>query len=375
MMETLLHKPGLEGIVASESAICLIEEDKGSLRYRGYAVEDLAVQASYEEVAYLLLMGDLPSAHELQLWKERIEKVQYLPDYVKHSLELMPSTVHPMDVVRTGVSLLGMVDHEVKDLTHEANLQKAVRLMARIPLLLAYLVRPYHQGVVYQPIQGQSVSANLLYVLTGSQDLAKAKELEISLNLYAEHELNASTFAARVTASTLTDIYGAVTSAIATLKGPLHGGANEGVAQMFMDIGEPENARVWSRSRLARKERIMGFGHRVLKHEDPRSRIMQRRAKRLSERMKDMRWYQIAEIVAQTMQEEKGLLPNLDFYTAVVYLLLRIPIKTFTPIFVASRMAGWCAHILEQQDHNRLIRPRASYIGPPDREFLPIQYR
>jgi 2-methylcitrate synthase/citrate synthase II len=375
-METGLHKPGLEGIVATESAICLIDEDKGNLRYRGYDVEDLAEQASFEEVAYLLLKGDLPSAQDLEGWKNEFDQAHKLSGVVRQCLELMPSNVHPMDVLRTGVSLLGMVDPEAHDLSHEANLRKAVRLIASIPLLLSYIVRPYHQkGAVLLPIQGRSVSANVLSVLTGSHDLGKAKELEISMNLYAEHELNASTFAARVTASTLADLYGAATSAIATLKGPLHGGANEAVAQMFMDIGEPEKARIWVRSRLARKERIMGFGHRVLKHEDPRSCIMQQRAKVLSERMGDKRWYQMAEIIDQTMQEEKGLLPNLDFYTAVVYLLLRIPIKTFTPIFVASRMAGWCAHIMEQQDHNRLIRPRASYIGHLEREFLPIQFR
>ena len=197
----------------------------------------------------------------------------------------------------------------------------------------------------------------------------------MSLNLYAEHELNASTFAGRVTASTLADLYGAVTAAIATLKGPLHGGANEAVAEMFHIICEPEKAQAWIHSKLAGKDRIMGFGHRVLKHEDPRSAIIKRRAKALSQHMADTRWYEIAEIIEQTMKEEKGLLPNLDFYTAVVYLLIGIPKEAFTPIFVTSRMSGWCAHIIEQQDHNRLIRPRASYTGPPVRDFLSLAER
>ncbi|HBP86505.1 MAG TPA: citrate synthase, partial [Nitrospiraceae bacterium] len=183
-------------------------------------------------------------------------------------------------------------------------------------------------------------------------------------------ELNASTFAARVTASTLADLYGAVTAAIATLKGPLHGGANEAVAEMFQAIQDPGKAQGWVHSKLTGKERVMGFGHRVLKHEDPRSAIIKRRAKALSQHADEMRWYEIAEIIEQTMKEEKGLLPNLDFYTAVVYLLIGIPKEAFTPIFVASRMSGWCAHIIEQQDNNRLIRPRAFYIGPPSREFL-----
>jgi len=205
--------------------------------------------------------------------------------------------------------------------------------------------------------------------LTGQLRADHAKELEVSLNLYAEHELNASTFVSRVTASTLADLYGAVTAAIATLKGPLHGGANEAVAEMFRAIRTPEKTKGWVHSKLIRKERVMGFGHRVLKHEDPRTAIIKRRAKALSQSMRDPRWYEIAEIIEQTMKEEKGLFPNLDFYTAVVYLLIGIPIEAFTPIFVASRVSGWCAHIIEQQDHNRLIRPRASYIGPPAREF------
>jgi len=203
----------------------------------------------------------------------------------------------------------------------------------------------------------------------------KTKELEVSLNLYAEHEFNASTFAARVTASTLADLYGAVTSAIATLKGSLHGGANEAVAVMLKPIDQPERAKPWIQSKLARKERVIGFGHRVLKHEDPRTTIMKRRARALSQDLGNTPSYEIAEIVEQTMNEEKGLFPNLDFYTAVVYLLLRIPIETFTPIFVTSRITGWCAHIIEQQDGNRLIRPRASYIGPSNREFIPLHCR
>ena len=368
-METVAYNPGLDGVVVGESAICQIDETRGSLRYRGYAIEDLAEEATFEEVAFLLLHGELPSSRELQGWRVELANAGSLSTVMRQFLERVPSSAHLMDVLRTGVSFLGMIDPEVQDVSHEANLRKATRLLARIPLLLTWTVRTRYDHPPLHPSATKSFAENLLYLLTGSLRIDHAKELEVSLNLYAEHELNASTFAARVTASTLADLYGAVTTAIATLKGPLHGGANEAVAEMFLAIQNPEKAKAWIQSKLMGKERVMGFGHRVLKHEDPRSAIIKRRAKALSQHMAETRWYEIAEIIEQTMKEEKGLLPNLDFYTAVVYLLISIPIEAFTPIFVASRVIGWCAHIIEQQDHNRLIRPRASYIGPPAREF------
>jgi 2-methylcitrate synthase len=368
-METVVHNPGLDGMVVGESAICQIDETAGSLRYRGYAIEDLAEQATFEEVAFLLLHGDLPSSRELQAWQVELAHAGSLSTIMRQFLKTVPSSAHLMDVLRTGVSFLGMIDSEAQDVSHEANLRKAIRLLAGMPLLLSWAVRTRYDHPPLHASATKSFAENLLYLLTGSLRVDHAKELEVSLNLYAEHELNASTFAGRVTASTLADLYGAVTAAIATLKGPLHGGANEAVAEMFHAIQNPEKAKAWIQSQLAGKERIMGFGHRVLKHEDPRGAIIKRRAKGLSQHMAETRWYEIAQIIEQTMKEEKGLLPNLDFYTAVVYLLIGIPIEAFTPIFVVSRMSGWCAHIIEQQDHNRLIRPRASYIGPPVREF------
>ena len=374
-MEALLNKPGLDGMVAGESAVCRIDETTGSLRYRGYSIEDLAEQASFEEVAYLLLKGDFPSAQELQTWKEELENVQQLPDIVKRSLEIIPASAHPMDILRTSVSLLGMSDPKANDSSHEANICKAIKLIARIPVVLSWIMRPYHMHSLLPPIPGKPFSANLLYLLTGASDAIKAKELEVSLNLYAEHEFNASTFAARVTASTLADLYGAVSSAIATLKGPLHGGANEAVAQMLMTIGQPEKAKVWVRSALARKERIMGFGHRVLKHEDPRSSVMKRRAKALSEKMKNKRWYETAEIIEQILQQEKGLLPNLDFYSASAYHFCDIPTDMFTPLFVISRTSGWAAHIIEQRNNNRIIRPLAEYTGPSGQSYTPLAER
>lgn len=374
-METVMHNPGLDGVVVGESAICQIDETRGSLRYRGYAIEELAEQATFEEVSFLLLHGDLPSSGELHAWQVALVHAGSLSTLVRRFLVTIPPYAHLMDVLRTGVSFLGMIDPEAQDGSHEANLRKAIRLLARMPLLLSWAVRARYDHPLLQVSPTTSFTENLLYALTGNVRADHAKELEVSLNLYAEHELNASTFAGRVAASTMADLYGAVTAAIATLKGPLHGGANEAVAEMFHAIRGPEKAKAWVQSKLSGKERVMGFGHRVLKHEDPRAAIIKRRAKALSQHPSETRWYEIAEIIEQTMKEEKGLLPNLDFYTAVVYLLIGIPVKAFTPIFVTSRMSGWCAHIMEQQDHNRLIRPRASYIGPPAREFLLIGER
>jgi len=384
-MTRVLNKTGLDGVLADESAICLIDEEQGCLRYRGYAVEDLAEQASFEEVAYLLIKGDLPTGRELDEWNHALAEARHIPDRVGRYIRDMASFSHPMDFLRTGVSLLGISDPESNDPSHEANVRKTIKLMARIPMLMAWLpcCSLNKIGAPPSPSQekperesvGVTMAETLLYSLTGTRDSAKAKELDVSLNLYAEHEFNASTFAARVTASTLADLYGAVVTAIATLKGPLHGGANEGVATMLLAIGRPDKAEEWVHATLARKDRVMGFGHRVLKQEDPRSMIMKRRAGMLSEELGEMKWFEMAETIERTMRREKGLLPNLDFYTAVAYLLLGIPLEAFTPIFVASRVVGWCAHIIEQQDHNRLIRPRAVYIGPEKRAYFPLRYR
>lgn len=365
--------PGLEGVVTHESAICLIDEGHRGLRYRGYAIEDLAEHASMDEVAYLLVRGELPTAAQLLQWQETIRDSSHLSEPVERILSLMPGSAPAMDRLRTGVSLLGMTDPEADDPSHEANIRKAERLIARVPLVIAAARTP---GTVrIQEASFNSYAAYVLSLLTGAEEGWKVRVLDVSLILYAEHELNASTFAARVTASTLADLYGAVTSAIAALKGPLHGGANEGVARMLTAIGNPERAETWIREALSRKERIMGFGHRVLKHGDPRSAIIKRHARELSENLGNDRWYRTAEVVEGLMMKEKGIPPNLDFYTAVAYLLLEIPIDLFTPLFVVSRVTGWCAHIIEQQDHNRLIRPRARYIGPLDREFLPLKNR
>ncbi len=373
------YSPGLEGVPAGESALCQIDEGEAGLRYRGYAITDLAEQATFEEVAYLLLLGKLPTRKELDDFGAQVYGHWALPGPVEAFLGVVPPDAHPMDVLRTGVSLLGMTDPEGADGSHQANLRKSIRLLAQIPLVIATAHRLAHGLGRVQPRPELTFAENVLFLLTDQQGTeatrAMARALDVSLILYAEHEFNASTFAARVAASTLTDMHAAASAAIGTLKGPLHGGANEAVAAMLLEIKTPDRAEPWVREALAAKRRVMGFGHRVLKEGDSRSLIIQRHAEQLSRICQDTRWYEIASIVDGVMQKEKHLYPNLDFYTAVAYLLMSIPQDLYTPVFVCSRIAGWCAHVIEQQDHNRLIRPRAIYTGPPPQDYVPIDRR
>lgn len=373
------YSPGLEGVIAGESALCHVDEGEGGLRYRGYAVSDLAERATFEEVAYLLLFGHLPNQKELTDFSVQLTENAGLPHPLEMFFGTVPAGAHPMDILRTGVSLLGMVDPDAADHSHKANVRKSVRLLAQVPLMVAASYRLASGKPRVRPRADLSFAENLLYLLTDregdGQPKAMARVLDVSLTLYAEHEFNASTFAARVTASTMTDLYSAITSAIGALKGPLHGGANEAVAEMFLDIGSRERAEIWIHTALAKKRRIMGFGHRVLKKGDARSVIIQRHAESLSRICSDYRWYEIATTVDLVMQQEKSLHPNLDFYTAVAYLLMGIPRILYTPVFVCSRITGWCAHVIEQQDHNRLIRPRALYTGPTRRHYVPLERR
>ncbi len=373
------YSPGLEGVIAGESALCLVDEGEQGLLYRGYSIRDLAEHSTFEEVAHLLLFGHLPTQKELREFSAQLVESAHLPSLLDEFLGAVPSSSHPMDIVRTGVSLLGIADPDAADNSHEANVRTSVRLLAQIPLMIAAAYRHMNGTPPVRPQEDLTFAENLLYLLTdrrgGDQAKAMARVLDVSLTLYAEHEFNASTFAARVTASTMTDLYSAMTSAIGTLKGPLHGGANEAVAEMFLDISNSERAEAWVREALAKKQRIMGFGHRVLKKGDARSAIIQQHAESLSRDCGDRRWYEIATAVDHVMQQEKGLYPNLDFYTAVAYLLMGIPRALYTPVFVCSRITGWCAHVIEQQDHNRLMRPRALYMGPPRREYVPLDRR
>ncbi len=373
------YSPGLEGVPAGESALCQIDEGEAGLRYRGYAITDLADQATFEEVAFLLLLGKLPTRKELDDFRAQVHAHWALPGPVEAFLGVVPPDAHPMDVLRTGVSLLGMTDPDAAEGSHEANVRKSIRLLAQIPLVIATAYRLAHGRPRVQPQPKLTFAENVLYLLTDQQGTeatrAMARALDVSLILYAEHEFNASTFAARVAASTLTDMHAAASAAIGTLKGPLHGGANEAVAAMLVEIKTPDRAERWVREALAAKRRVMGFGHRVLKEGDSRSLIIRRHAEQLSRICKETRWYQIASIIDGVVQKEKHLYPNLDFYTAVAYLLMSIPQDLYTPVFVCSRITGWCAHVIEQQDHNRLIRPRAIYTGPPPQDYVPIDRR
>ena len=374
-----LYSPGLDGVIAGESALCLVDEGVAGLRYRGYAIGDLAEWSSFEEVAHLLLFGHLPSKNELDGFIAMLAANQFLPDPVEHWVKTVRPNMHPMDVLRTGISLLGLSDPEAQEGSREANLRKSVRLLSQIPLLIAHAYHVPRGRQPAGPVATLGFAHNLLDLMGDRKDHelddAMARVLSVSLILYAEHEFNASTFAARVVASSLADLHGAVTAAVASLKGPLHGGANEAVASMMVEIGKPERAEAWVRNALARKQRVMGFGHRVLKKGDARSAIIQRHTEALSRMCGDQRWFEIAHIIDRIMREEKGLYPNLDFYTAVSYLLMDIPTDLYTPLFVCSRIAGWCAHVIEQQDHNRLIRPRALYTGPAPRTYEPLDRR
>ncbi len=373
------YSPGLEGVPAGESALCQIDEGEAGLRYRGYAITDLAEHATFEEVAFLLLLGKLPTRKELDDFCAQVHAHWALPGPVEAFLGVVPPGAHPMDILRTAVSLLGMTDPEAADGSHEANARKSIRLLAQIPLVIATAYRLARGLGRVQPQPRLTFAENVLYLLTDQRGTeatrAMARALDVSLILYAEHEFNASTFAARVAASTLTDMHAAASAAIGTLKGPLHGGANEAVAAMLVEIKTPDRAEPWVREALAAKRRVMGFGHRVLKEGDSRSLIIRRHAEKLSRICKDTRWYEIASIIDGVVQKEKHLYPNLDFYTAVAYLLMNIPQDLYTPVFVCSRIAGWCAHVIEQQDHNRLIRPRAVYTGPPPQDYVPIDRR
>lgn len=377
--ETHSYSPGLEGVIAGESAVCLVDEGESGLLYRGYGIADLAEHSTFEEVAYLLLLDHLPTSQEMKDFSVQVTGQSLLPRPVEAFLEVVPKVAHPMDVLRTGVSLLGITDPDAGDNSHDANIRKSVRLLAQIPLLISAADRIASGSPLIPRHPDLSFAENLLYLLTerkgDDRANAMARVLDVSLTLYAEHEFNASTFSARVTASTMTDLHSAITAAIGTLKGPLHGGANEAVAQMFVEIGSSAKAERWVREALAGKRRIMGFGHRVLKNGDARSAIIQRHADTLSRSCGDLRWYEIATAVEHVMREEKGLYPNLDFYTAVAYLLMGIPRALYTPVFVCSRITGWCAHVIEQQSHNRLMRPRALYTGPSKREYISLDRR
>ncbi|HVF72367.1 MAG TPA: citrate/2-methylcitrate synthase [Chthoniobacterales bacterium] len=363
------YSPGLAGVVAGETEICWVDPNAG-LMYRGYDIHEMAEKANFEEVAYLLLKGELPNQEQLIEFSREIAQERAVPKEVLDALRLMPKNTHPMDMLRTGVSMLAPFDPDLTDNSHDANVRKAMRLIAKVSTLITdgYRIQQGEQTIEDKP--DLSLAGNFFYKLTGGvpQDW-QIRMMDTIFILYADHEYNASTFAARVTASTLADMYAAVTSACGTLKGPLHGGANEESIYMLNEIATPDRAEGWLKDALARKAKVMGFGHRVYKKGDSRVPIMREIARDLGKRVGKENWVPICENLEQTMEREKGLCANVDLYAAPVFTMFGFDPALNTPIFAASRIAGWCAHVIEQHDHNRLIRPRSLYTGPELRPY------
>jgi len=357
------YSPGLEGVIAGETAICQVDPDAGLL-YRGYDVHELAPNVPFEDIGWLLLNGDLPTPEQSESLRARLAAEHALPDRVLEALRLFPADAAPNDVLRTGVSMLGAFDPDLNDHSHAANLEKSLRLVARVSTLVTSGWRIARGAAPVTPDGRMTHSARFLYCLTGRQpENWQAHAMDVVFALYAEHDFNASTFAARVTASTMADIYAAITSALGTLKGPLHGGANEQAMAMLRQIPDPDAGEVWIKERLARKEKVMGFGHRVYKSGDSRVPVMRALARDLGRRTGHEMWAEVCERLEEVMRREKGLIANVDLYAAPVLQMLGIPWQLNTPVFACSRVAGWCAHVIEQHDHNRLIRPRSLYTG------------
>jgi citrate synthase len=367
---------GLEGIVAAESRICFVDGIQGRLIYEGYDIHDLAAHASFEEVAYLLWHGDLPTRAQLDALNKDLIAARGLPAAVLNLLREFPRDVLPMDALRTAVSALGIYDPENRDNSMEANLRKSIRLTAQLGTVVAAIGRCRDGEDPIEPDHSLSHAANFLYMLWGRPpDETSIKTIDIALILHADHELNASTFSARVTAATLADMHSAITSAIGTLKGPLHGGANEAVMRLLLTIGEPSRVVPTARAMLAAKQKIPGFGHRVYKTEDPRATHLRKMSEELGRRRGDLTWFEMSRTLEQFMLTEKHIYANVDFYSATSYYALGIPIELFTPVFAVSRISGWTAHVLEQLADNRIIRPRAEYVGPRNRTYVPIDRR
>jgi 2-methylcitrate synthase/citrate synthase II len=363
------YSPGLAGVIAGETEICWVDPNAG-LMYWGYDIHEVAEKASFEEVAYLLLNGELPNVDQLGKFTREIAAERELPKAVLEMLRLMPHGTHPMDMLRTGVSMLGAFDPELNDHSHAANIRKSTRLIARVSSLITDGWRILQGEYPIADRRDFTHAGNFFYKLTGAVPQSwEIRMLDTIFILYADHEFNASTFAARVTASTLADMYAAVTSACGTLKGPLHGGANEESMKMLDEIKTADRAEKWMMDALAQKKKIMGFGHRVYKKGDSRVPIMREIGRDLGKRVGKEQWVPICEKLEETMEREKQLCANVDLYAAPVLTMLEFPPELNTPIFAASRVAGWCAHVVEQHDNNRLIRPRSLYTGPPLRPY------
>jgi citrate synthase len=366
---------GLEGVVAAQTKISDVDGRQGRLFYAGYDIADLAAHASFEETIHLLHHLELPTGAQLEATVATLRAESSLDPLLLELIASLAERTGPMTTLRTAVSAAAALDPD-DDQSDEANLRKAYRLMAKTPQIIATYQRLRTGGDAIEPRDDLGVAANFLYALTGKQpDPQVARDFDVVLVLYADHTLNASTFAGRVAAATLADMYAAATAAVATLQGPLHGGAIEGVREMLEDIGTPDRAPAWVQARLADKQKIMGFGHRVYKTWDPRATVLREIAERLGRQFGETRWYDTSVRVQETVMAEKTLYPNVDFYTASVYSALQLPPDLYTPLFAAARMAGWTAHIREQYADNRLIRPDSEYVGPDPRPWKPLEAR
>jgi len=380
MAQSIAHpeySPGLQGIIAGITKISNIDVDRSVLTYRGYDVHVLADKAAFEEAAYLVLNGELPSKPQLESFDKTLKAEREIPKGVYDVLRLLPKDSHPMDMLKVGISTITMYDPELDDNSHEANIRKAYRLLAKTATLVANGYRIVYEGKdPIPPDNSLNHAANFLYMLKGekpSDEMAKA--MNASFILYLEHTFNASTFTARVIVATTSDLYSGTVGAIGALKGNLHGGANEAAMAMLLEIGSLENVKPYIQNALANKAKIMGFGHREYRKSDSRAPIMKEMGRKMSEARGDMKWYDIADAVEKEMWDAKELFPNIDFPSAWVYYEMGLPIPLYTPIFAVARTAGWSAHMIEQLDNNRLIRPSCIYDGPAPREFVGIDQR
>jgi citrate synthase len=359
------YKEGLQDVVAATSSICYIDGQKGILSYRGIDIHDLAERSTFEEVCYLLWFGRLPNQKELDELTGVMAQSRTLPEPLVQLLKSFPRDALPMEVLRTAVSALSLYDPDAAANDRGANLRKTCRLTGQVATIVAAAdrIRNGHEPV--DPDPGLSHAANFVWMLNGENpDATAERALDVALILHADHEFNASTFAARVTIATLSDLHSAIASAVGTLKGPLHGGANQEVMRMLFEIGETERAETYVKEALAAKKKISGFGHRVYRTEDPRATHLRRMSRDLSESSGTSKWFEISRVIEEVMKREKNINANVDFYSATVYYYLGIQVDLFTPLFAVSRISGWTAHLLEQLDNNRLIRPRAEYTGP-----------
>jgi citrate synthase len=371
-------KAGLEDVVVSTSEICFIDGHKGRLIYRGYDIDDLVAHSTFEEVVCLLWQGQLPSRKELETHVKALSATanRKLPAKLISMLKLLPKRTTPMEALRTGVSALSAFDPDVDDNSREATLRKALRLTAQTPTLVAAWERIRRGKAPVAPNPRLTLAGNFLYMMSGKKPTPLAtKTFDVALILHADHEFNASTFAARVTAATLSDLHSAVVSGIGALKGPLHGGANEQVMLVVEKIKDPARAEAWIRKALADKARISGFGHRVYRVEDPRAKHLRRLAMELGQQAGSTADVEILNTIARIVTAEKNIHPNVDLYSGACYASMGIPTDQFTPIFAISRVSGWAAHVLEQHGHNRLIRPRSDYTGATDLKYIPLSDR